>query len=98
MPGIEPTAEIRDDFDCSLAHLIKHEIADAGRRINDIILAIEGLASNPLLGRPVSVDLRELISGRHARGYVALYRYVEQIDSVFVLAIRSQREVGYSTW
>jgi hypothetical protein len=24
-----------------------------------------------------------------------LYRYIEQIDTVFVLAIRSQREAGY---
>jgi len=29
------------------------------------------------------------------RGYVALYRYIEQADTVFVLAIRSQREAGY---
>ncbi|MGH8579450.1 MAG: type II toxin-antitoxin system RelE/ParE family toxin, partial [Gammaproteobacteria bacterium] len=39
---------------------------------------------------------RELVIGRSARGYVALYRYIEQIDTVFVLAIRSQREAGYS--
>jgi toxin ParE1/3/4 len=36
-----------------------------------------------------------LVIGRRARGYVALYRYIEQIDTVFVLAIRSQREAGY---
>lgn len=39
--------------------------------------------------------MRELIIGRGSRGYVALYRYVPEIDTVFVLAIRSQREAGY---
>jgi hypothetical protein len=39
--------------------------------------------------------MRELVIGRDARGYVALYRYAPEIDTVFVLAIRSQREAGY---
>lgn len=38
---------------------------------------------------------RELIIGLASRGYVALYRYVAQLDAVFVLAIRNQREDGY---
>jgi hypothetical protein len=33
--------------------------------------------------------------GRGSRGYVALYRYVEEVDIVFVLAIRAQKERGY---
>ena len=28
-------------------------------------------------------------------GYVALYHFLPSIDTVFVLAIRSQREAGY---
>jgi toxin ParE1/3/4 len=28
-------------------------------------------------------------------GYVALYRYVADIDTVFVLAVRRQHESGY---
>jgi len=38
---------------------------------------------------------RELVIGRGSRGYVALYRYVSKIDTVFLLAVRSQREAGY---
>jgi hypothetical protein len=38
---------------------------------------------------------RELVIGRAKRGYVALYRYVAAIDTVFVLALRVQRESGY---
>lgn len=46
-------------------------------------------------GCPAAGDLRELVIGRDARGYVVLFRYVQEIDTVFVLAIRSQREAGY---
>jgi hypothetical protein len=35
------------------------------------------------------------VIGQDSRGYVALYRFVPDIDMVFVLAIRSQRESGY---
>ena len=53
------------------------------------------LEQNPLIGRMLRGDLRELVIGRGARGYVALYRYVEELDTVFVLAIRGQGESGY---
>ena len=53
------------------------------------------LESNPLIGRPAANDLRELVIGRGSRGYVALYRCVEALDAVFVLALRSRREAGY---
>lgn len=49
---------------------------------------------NPLIGRPVSDDLRELVIGRGTRGYIALYRYVAALDMVFVLAIRGQTEAA----
>ena len=38
---------------------------------------------------------RELLIGRHSRAYVALYRFVPDIDTVVVLALRSQRESGF---
>jgi plasmid stabilization system protein ParE len=63
--------------------------------VHDIIAAIAVLERNPLIGRPAKKNRRELIIGRGSRGYVALYRYVPEIDTVFVLAVRSQREAGY---
>jgi hypothetical protein len=42
-----------------------------------------------------SSRLQQHATMTRGRGYVALYRYVEQADTVFVLAIRSQREAGY---
>ena len=95
MARIELAPEIQEDFDRILRHLTDYAVEDASGRIMEIIQAIDVLQHNPLIGRPASADTRELVIGRRARGYVALYRYIEQIDTVFVLAIRSQREAGY---
>jgi plasmid stabilization system protein ParE len=62
--------------------------------MEDSIRAMDVLERNPLIGRTIRADLRELVIGRRGRGYVALYRYVAEIDTVFVLAIRSQKEAG----
>lgn len=96
MSRIELAPEIRDDFDRILDHLIEQESADAKSRVEDIMRAIDVLERNPLIGRRVGDDLRELVIGRRARGYVALYRYVIELDTVFVLAIRGQKEAGYT--
>ena len=97
MARIELAAQIADDFDRILDHLAQYEVAEAAARIDQIIQAINVLESNPLLGRPARNDMRKLIIGRQSRGYVALYRYVPEVDTVFVLAIRSQREAGYKS-
>lgn len=96
MSRIELAPEVGDDFDRILNHLIEHEATDAESRIEDIIRAIDVLERNPLIGRRGRAELRELVIGRRARGYVALYRYVPELDTVFVLAIRGQKEAGYT--
>ena len=96
MARIELAPEIRDDFDRILDHLAEHTVENAPARIKEIIQAIDVLQHNPLIGRPVSPDMRELVIGRSARGYIALYRDIEPLNTVFVLAIRSQREAGYA--
>ena len=48
-----------------------------------------------MIGRVVRGGHRELVIGRGARGYVALYRYVAEVDTVFILALKGQRELGY---
>jgi len=96
MSRVELAPEVGDDLDRILEHVLQHQVADARSRIEDIIRAIDVLEHNPLIGRPVRADLRELVIGRRARGYVALYRYVAELDTVFVLAIRGQKEAGYT--
>jgi len=86
---------MREDFDRILDHLAQHDIEGAPGRSREIVQAIDVLKHNPLIGGPASANERELVTGRRTHGYLALYRYVEQIDTVFVLAIRSQRKAGY---
>lgn len=56
----------------------------------------DALSPNPLIGRPVANRKQELGTGRRSRGYVAVYHYVDEIDTVFVLALRGQQEAGYA--
>lgn len=95
MSRVELAPEIAEDFDRILDHLASHDVENPGQRIREIIAALDILEQNPLIGRPVANDKRELVIGRRAHGYVALYRYVPEMDTVFVLAIRGQREAGY---
>ncbi|MGB7192463.1 MAG: type II toxin-antitoxin system RelE/ParE family toxin [Collimonas pratensis] len=96
MSRIELAPEVGEDLDRIFDHLAQYDVADAHGHIQDIIQAISVLEHNPLIGRPVMDDMRELVIGRCTRGYVALYRYIAEMDAVFVLALRSQREAGYA--
>jgi plasmid stabilization system protein ParE len=57
---------------------------------------IEILGRHPLIGRQCEVRLRELLISYGNSGYVALYSHEQRQDVVLVLAIRHQREAGYS--
>jgi len=55
------------------------------------------LETHPEIGRP---DLdepqqRELLVPFGDSGYVALYRFAPEVDCVFILAFRHQKEAGY---
>jgi toxin ParE1/3/4 len=93
---IELAPEVFRDFDRFLDHLAKFGVADEQGRIDDILQALEVLTHSPLLGRPVKDGKRELVIGQRGHGYVALYRYFPNIETVFILAITSQRESGYT--
>jgi len=95
MAHVELSRHLQEDFDRIVEHWQRHEMADRAVRMEEIIQGISALEYNPLIGRPARNDLRELVMGRGSHGYVALYRYIQEIDTVFVLAIRSQREAGY---
>ena len=96
MARVDMAPEVLDDFDRILEFYRDHKIADGTARVMEIVQAFDALAHNPLIGRPVLNGKRELVIGRQSRGFLALYQYVDEIDTVFVLVVRSQSEAGYA--
>ncbi len=86
---------LNDDFDRILQHLLVHAPETATERVDTIITALDVLETSPQIGRPIEEGMRELVIGSGTTGYVALYRYASELDTVFVLSVRGQREAGY---
>ena len=97
MSRIIVAPRVKDDFDRILDFLQERAPEYASERIGAIIQAIDVLALSPLIGRPAAWGQRELVISTGASGYLALYRYDPALDTVFVLAVRSQREQHYKT-
>ena len=95
MSRIILSSQLRADFDRIFDFLFEQAPEYAAPRIEAITDAIDVLASSPLIGRPVAFGQRELIISPGASGYLALYRYDPAADTVFILALRSQRERDY---
>lgn len=95
MSHIELAPKVGDDFERILDHLAQYQVENPTLRIREIVEAINVLEHNPMIGRPTNNNKRELIIGHRSHGYVALYRYIVEIDTVFILAVRSQKEAGY---
>ncbi len=87
--------QVQNDTDRIFDFLFEHAPDSAAERVASIISAIDILQTSPRIGRAISGGKRELVISTGASGYVALYQYVPDLDTVFVLAIRSQREAGY---
>ena len=95
MAQVVLSESLRDDFDRIFDFLFEHAPETAAYRIETIITALDILESSPLIGRPVDNGKRELVIATGASGYLALYQYVPELDTAFVLAVRSQRELGF---
>lgn len=83
----------------NLVHALEFLFAENPRAavaaMDAIESAIANLSAHPLVGRRVEGDLRELVISFGETGYIALYRFVVLQDTVRVLALRHQREIGY---
>jgi toxin ParE1/3/4 len=86
---------LQGDFDRIFDYLFEHVPETALERVEAIIAALDVLEASPLIGRPVENGKRELVISTGASGYLALYRFVPELDTVFVLGVRSQRELGF---
>jgi toxin ParE1/3/4 len=95
MARIEFAAEVSEDLDRVLDYLSHRDADNAPSHVRGIIKAISVLETNPLIGRPARRHKRELIIGGPTAGCIALYRFVPEIDTVFILALRNRREAGY---
>ena len=95
MTLIELAPEVLDDFNRFFDHIAQYDPGSAPERIGGIVEALQILTHSPQIGRPMQNGKRELVIGRASRGYVALYHYVAAIDTVFVLAVRGQREAEF---
>jgi plasmid stabilization system protein ParE len=93
---VEFLSSVNEDLRRIIGHLEQHEAEHIRERLGEIVSASNVLTNNPLIGRLTRNDLRELVIGQGAHGYLALYRHVIALDTVFVLAIRAQREAGYA--
>ena len=95
MSRIVLAAKVRADFDRIFDFLFEYAPEFAAVRIEAIIAAIDILETSPLIGRPIAFGQRELVIATGSSGYLALYRYDPVLDTAFVLAVRSQRELDY---
>jgi plasmid stabilization system protein ParE len=96
MTRIELSPEVAGDFDRILDHLAQYQVENPAMRIREIIEAFNVLEYNPMIGRPSKNGKRELVIGHRSHGFMALYRYVVEVDTVFVLTVSSQQEAGYA--
>lgn len=84
------------DFERLFEYLAETDAQAATDAVEIIQDAIGTLERHPLIGRPAEHGLRELVISRGRTGYLALYDYVESLDTILVLALRHQREGGYA--
>lgn len=76
--------------------LLDTEPAMALETVELIAEALHILDNHPLVGRPAEQGMRELVISRGRTGYLALYSHDEARDAVLILALRHQREAGYT--
>jgi plasmid stabilization system protein ParE len=90
------SARALEHLERAFGFLREHNPGAARESVQAITSAVVQLARHPLIGRRIEGELRELVISYGASGYIALYRFVVSRDEVRVLAIRHQRELGFS--
>ncbi len=83
-----------NDLERLAAFLLEQSERQAAETKLLLVDGLQVLKRHPLIGRSAEHGMRELLISRGRSGYVAMYRYLVEADTVLVLAIRHQREVG----
>lgn len=76
--------------------LIELDVKAASETVDLIEEAVSILDRHPFIGRSVDDHIRELVISRGATGYVALYSFEEHKNAILILAIKHQREAGFT--
>lgn len=96
MARVEVTERAFGDLERLFDFIAEADPTRARKQLLSVRRAFELLADHPLLGREAEEGRRELILSRGRYGYVAKYRWLPAEDVVLILAVRHQREAGYT--
>jgi plasmid stabilization system protein ParE len=93
---VEVTARALRDLERLFDFIAEADASRALVQLSNVRAAFALLAEHPLLGRAAEDGRRELVLSRGPTGYVAKYRWLPTEDVVLILAVRHQREAGYT--
>src|SRR5437879_10530712 len=96
MARVEITGRALSDLERLFEFKAERNPRKAREQLLSVRRALELLADHPLLGREAEEGRRELILSRGRHGYIAKYRWLPAEDVVLILAVRHQREAGYT--
>lgn len=90
------TPQAYEDLERLEQFLWDSQDALASELLGFLLDGLEVLTHQPGVGRPLAHGMRELIISRGRGGYLARYVFDSIRQRVIVLAIRHQREAGYT--
>ena len=96
MGRVEVTVRALRDLERLFDFVAEADPERALGQLSSVRAAFEVLADHPLLGRVAEDGRRELVLSRGRYGYIAKYRWLPSEDVVLILAVRHQREAGYT--
>ena len=96
MARVEVTSRALRDLERLFEFIAIEDPSRARQQLISVRRAFELLADHPLLGRSAEKGRRELVLSRGRLGYIAKYRWLPAEQVVLILAVRHQREAGYS--
>lgn len=96
MARVEITEHALRDLERLFDIVAQSDPRNALAQVASLRAAFALLADHPLLGRAAEDGRRELVLSRGQTGCIAKYRWWPDEDVMLVLAVRHQREAGYS--
>jgi plasmid stabilization system protein ParE len=96
MARVEVTAHALRNLERLFEFIAIEDPVRAREQLLSVRRAFELLADHPLLGRKAEDGRRELVLSRGRFGYIAKYQWLPAEQAVLILAVRHQREAGYT--